>query len=162
MSCDCPFEWEPACKHAVAALMAYAARQPAAEIVVEDAADEAVAERAKRGRVEVVVEHRRGDPWYGSWWARSIRPSGRRRDGYSVQIRSLTERINLCDCADFTGNLLGTCKHVEAVLHHLRKRDPAGFEERSRTAPPHAQVTLAWEATPAPSVPRHAICACAG
>ncbi len=152
VSCDCPFEWEPACKHAVAALMAYAARQPAAEIEVEDAADEAVAERAKRGRVEVVVEHRRGDPWYGSWWARSIRPSGRRRDGYSVQIRSLTERINLCDCADFTGNLLGTCKHVEAVLHHLRKRDPAGFEERSRTAPPHAQVTLAWEATPAPSV----------
>jgi uncharacterized Zn finger protein len=31
VDCDCPFDWEPACKHAVATLLAYGARQPVSE-----------------------------------------------------------------------------------------------------------------------------------
>jgi hypothetical protein len=34
VDCSCPFDAEPACKHAVAALLAYAARQPVAEVEV--------------------------------------------------------------------------------------------------------------------------------
>ncbi len=41
---------------------------------------------------------------------------------YDVQIRSIEERANGCSCPDFLSNLLGTCKHVEAVLQRLRKR----------------------------------------
>jgi hypothetical protein len=41
---------------------------------------------------------------------------------YSVVLRSLTERVNSCDCPDFRSNLLGTCKHIEAVLLRLRDR----------------------------------------
>jgi SNF2 family DNA or RNA helicase len=51
---------------------------------------------------------------------------------YRVVLRSLTERVNSCDCPDFQSNLLGTCKHVEAVL--LRLRD--GRRSTLRWKPP--------------------------
>jgi hypothetical protein len=38
---------------------------------------------------------------------------------YSVEIRSLNERLNYCDCPDYYKNFLGTCKHVEKVLANL-------------------------------------------
>ena len=40
----------------------------------------------------------------------------RRTAKYRVEIRSLDEPINTCDCPDFTKSGLGTCKHVERVL----------------------------------------------
>jgi len=43
-------------------------------------------------------------------------------EAYHIEIRSLTELVNSCDCPDHRVNGLGTCKHVEAVLFHLRKR----------------------------------------
>ncbi len=38
---------------------------------------------------------------------------------YSVEIRSLNERLNYCDCPDYYKNFLGTCKHVEKMLANL-------------------------------------------
>ena len=32
---------------------------------------------------------------------------------YTVEIRSLRERINSCECQDYRINRLGTCKHIE-------------------------------------------------
>lgn len=43
-------------------------------------------------------------------------------DTYCIEIRSLTEHSNSCDCPDHSVNGLGTCKHVEAVLKHIQKR----------------------------------------
>lgn len=40
---------------------------------------------------------------------------------YRVELRSLTERINTCNCPDFRKNFLGTCKHIEKVLAGLPK-----------------------------------------
>lgn len=40
---------------------------------------------------------------------------------YCVEVRSLTDQINSCDCFDYRNNKLGTCKHVEHVLFRLRK-----------------------------------------
>ena len=37
---------------------------------------------------------------------------------YTVEIRSLRERINSCECQDYRINRLGTCKHIEGVRHH--------------------------------------------
>ena len=51
--------------------------------------------------------------------------------GYTVEIRSLRERINSCECHDYLTNRLGTCKHIEGVLHHLRSRN-RGLEEQGR------------------------------
>jgi len=41
---------------------------------------------------------------------------------YCVEIRSLIEPINSCDCPDHRINGLGTCKHVEALLYRLQHR----------------------------------------
>ncbi|MBQ7650360.1 MAG: DEAD/DEAH box helicase [Victivallales bacterium] len=35
---------------------------------------------------------------------------------YTVELRSLDERINTCTCKDFEKNQLGTCKHIESIL----------------------------------------------
>jgi len=152
VDCDCPFDWEPACKHAVAALLAYAEQQEVEDLEVGGAADEAVEERVRRGRSEVIVEHLSGDPWFGTWKARSVDAGSRSRGGYMVQIRSLGERTNLCGCPDFATNLLGTCKHVEAVLHQLRKRDGERFQALVEAGPPVAMIALAWDAEPEPTV----------
>lgn len=40
---------------------------------------------------------------------------------YKVALRSRTPGPNFCTCMDFKTNLLGTCKHIETILHNLRK-----------------------------------------
>ena len=39
---------------------------------------------------------------------------------YVVEIRSFGEQINSCECRDYRVNRLGTCKHVEGLVHRLR------------------------------------------
>jgi superfamily II DNA/RNA helicase len=41
---------------------------------------------------------------------------------YLVEIRSLTDPINSCNCPDYKVNTLGTCKHIEAVLYKLKEK----------------------------------------
>lgn len=41
---------------------------------------------------------------------------------YKVALRSADASANYCDCYDFKVNHLGTCKHIEAVFHHVRKK----------------------------------------
>ena len=56
---------------------------------------------------------------------------------YLVEIRTLSERDNSCDCPDFQINGLGTCKHVEAVLARSRRRAaPRRGREHGRSLPP--------------------------
>ncbi len=155
VDCSCPFDWEPACKHAVAALLAYGARQPVDEIDVESAADEAVVARAARGRTEVVVQHQEGDRWFGAWAAQSIESRDRGLPPWRVEIRSVGERMNHCTCPDFATNRLGTCKHIEAVLHKLRGRARHKFERMARQGPPIPVVHLAWDLPEAPQVRVH-------
>ena len=42
-----------------------------------------------------------------------------RKSAYTVSIRSTDNSRNFCTCYDFKTNRLGTCKHIEAVLHHV-------------------------------------------
>jgi hypothetical protein len=59
-----------------------------------------------------------------------------------VEIRSLTERENTCDCADFRVNGLGTCKHVEAVLLHIRCRVPQAARQAESAGSPLVEIYL--------------------
>jgi hypothetical protein len=152
VGCTCPFDLEPACKHAVAALLAYGARQPVAEMQVRGAADAAVEERATRARGEVQVRHVAGDAWFGAWDAWSLDPRVGAGHRYRVGIRSVGERVNHCTCPDFATNRLGTCKHVEAVLLRLRKRGPKRFVELAEKGPPVPVVHLAWDVPGAPRI----------
>ena len=35
---------------------------------------------------------------------------------YRVEIRSINEHLNYCNCPDFHKNFLGTCKHIEKII----------------------------------------------
>lgn len=50
---------------------------------------------------------------------------------YFVEIRSLTEFDNACECKDYLHNGLGTCKHIEAVLHRVASERVADPSQRS-------------------------------
>lgn len=150
-SCACD-DTAATCKHVVATLYSYAERQSEQEIV-GDAAQTAIRERSQRGKAEVRVRQLTGTLGFGDWEASSIRSSTHWQRGYRVQIRSLNERINYCNCPDLASNQLGTCKHIEAVLHQVAKHpDYAAAKAQGAPTP---FVYLAWGATAQPKVRLH-------
>jgi hypothetical protein len=80
--------------------------------------NEQIERRRQRGRDEIIrVENKGNHPVFSLFEVLSL--SGRR---YRVQIRSLQELNNTCTCQDYRTNLIGTCKHIEAVLLNLKKK----------------------------------------
>lgn len=74
---------------------------------------------------------------------------------YAVEIRDVAGRWFACECVDFAANGLGTCKHIEAVLLHLRARLRGKFKEavehgpdRPSLVPDPSQGTLRLEGDP--------------
>jgi superfamily II DNA or RNA helicase len=146
--CTCPFEDEPFCKHAVAALV-MAAGGPMAESEEADHGEwvppalprraEEVAARRTRGRRaardDLSVRSLDGERYFGRF---EVVPGEGR--GYRVEIRSFRHLHNWCSCPDFAGNLLGTCKHIEAVLWRLRKRAPKKTLRLASAPPPVSYV----------------------
>jgi len=132
-----------------------------ADASLGDAVAAAIDERVKRGRAEVSVEPAgghdgaaAGEPWFGSWRARSIGAgAGPIQTSWQVQIRSLTERANHCTCPDFATNQLGTCKHIEAVLHRIAKRKD--FKTVRSQPAPRPYVYLDWQRDDAPRIRLH-------
>ncbi len=148
--CECGFAEEPVCKHAVAILYSYATQLSDREEAIGSAMDTAIEERSKRGRSEVKVEHLSGEPWFGTWRAASLVSTTHRKQSYTVHIRSLHERSNYCTCPDLATNQLGTCKHIEAVLHKIRKR--RDYKKIQDLPPPFPFVYLAWDVADAPKI----------
>lgn len=73
------------------------------------------------------------------------------KEGRVVELgwdtRRLWAAVAGCTCPDFATNRLGTCKHIEAVVHALQKKGGA----RRRPAPVSV-VYLAWDVADAPRV----------
>lgn len=69
-----------------------------------------------------------------------------RTAAYRVELRSLDEPINTCNCPDFVKNGLGTCKHIERVLKFAARK--CGKSRQSTAAevfirrPRHVPVLL--------------------
>ena len=61
---------------------------------------------------------------------------------YRVEIRSLAELINSCDCPDHRINGLGTCKHIEATLERLQHRRMRAFDEAAGRGSPYIEIFL--------------------
>ena len=59
---------------------------------------------------------------------------------YHVEIRSLNEYINSCNCADYRGNELGTCKHIEFVLKQLPKKGARAYARAVATGSEQIEV----------------------
>ena len=62
---------------------------------------------------------------------------------YFVEIRDPKELRNSCTCKDFKVSGLGTCKHVERVLHGLREANGRAFERATKSESPRIEVYLA-------------------
>ncbi|MFZ5764495.1 MAG: DEAD/DEAH box helicase [Thermodesulfobacteriota bacterium] len=151
-ACDCNKDKETACRHQVAALFAYADQRDTTDQLLT-ATDSAIKERKKRGIAEVRVESMSGEPWFGSWRASSLSTASHFPRTYRVTIRSLHRRANYCTCPDFANNQLGTCKHVEAVLHKIRKHPD--YEQFHGQPAPFSYVYLAWDVEGAPKLRLH-------
>ncbi len=61
---------------------------------------------------------------------------------YLIEIRSLNEPVNSCNCPDHTVNRLGTCKHVEAVLHKIAKGQKRRFQTAALKGSPLVEIFL--------------------
>jgi len=144
--CSCPFDWEPFCKHAIAVLAVHF--KLTNSFVRVDAASAAEQEeleiRRRRGRAaNFKIRKLQGGRFLGVYCVGS--PSGR---SYDVEIRSLSETVNSCSCPDHAASMLGTCKHIEAVLQSLRRRAPREFECAAAEPPDIGQVLADYTDTP--------------
>jgi hypothetical protein len=100
--------------------------------------------RVQRGSTELFeVEPHPAARVYGKYDVGS--PSSRR---YEVEIRAVDAHQNGCSCPDFETNGLGTCKHIEAVLHWCRTRSFAAVGRATRSGPPAPFVYLATDGEP--------------
>ena len=78
---------------------------------------EQIERRRQRSQEEILkIANKGSHPLFSQFEVKSI--SGR---SYRVEIRSLEELQNTCTCPDYKTNLIGTCKHIEGVLIHLKK-----------------------------------------
>jgi len=149
VSCDCG-SGEEVCVHAIAVLYAYADQYGQERVSLGSAVDEAIQERVKKGRNEVKVKLLSGNLGFGTWQATSLVSSTHWQRSYQVQIRSLDQRVNYCTCPDLAGNRLGTCKHIEAVLHFARGRPD--YQRLKEQGCPVSFVHLAWESATRPVI----------
>ena len=153
ISCDCPNEGG-VCKHAIAALYSYAEQFGYNDDkILGSAVDEAILERVKKGRNEVSVKLISGNLGFGIWQATSIISATHRKKSYQVQIRSLDQRMNYCTCPDLATNRLGTCTHIEAVLHYAKNKPD--YKELKEAGCPVSFAYLAWESATRPVIRLH-------
>ena len=84
--------------------------------------EEEIRRRQWRGRTEI-AEVRPVDEQAGPFCDYTVTSSS--GSCYTVEIRSIRERINSCGCPDHRTNRLGTCKHIEGALRRLSRRVPS-------------------------------------
>lgn len=84
-------------------------------------------EQAAKATARVVrAEGEARDSFFGAF---EVESSQWKRHFYRVEVRSLADSVNSCDCQDHRMNQLGTCKHVERVLQSLARRRERQFRE---------------------------------
>lgn len=139
-ACSCPYDGDPLCKHGTVALFAHL-RQIEGEAAPEMPAR---AERRHSARKE-------------SWNIRNVGPDrylstfdvqGDAGHRYTVEVRDPGGLTNRCTCPDHRTSLLGTCKHIEAVLETLRRRAPVKMERLACGPPPFGQLLVRWDGPP--------------
>jgi hypothetical protein len=93
-------------------------------MIAREVAIQARRDRARREffKIEHVSPSKRGEP--ESKFLGLYRITSDNAREYDVLIRDPNpeHHVNRCSCLDYESNNLGTCKHVEAVLGHIRRR----------------------------------------
>ncbi len=103
-------------------------------MIAREVAVEARRSRARREffRIEHASPTTKGEPESNFLGLYKVRGENGRE--YDVLIRDPNpeHHVNRCSCLDYESNNLGTCKHVEAVLGYIRRRNASAL----RTARP--------------------------
>ncbi|MGH9345431.1 MAG: DEAD/DEAH box helicase [Terriglobia bacterium] len=86
--------------------------------------EQQIAERQERAAALPLKILKR--PPSGPYGDYSVKPESGKT--YKVAIRGLGLFENYCSCPDFAVNTLGTCKHIEALLLKLRRRNKKTLE----------------------------------
>ncbi|MFO0761877.1 MAG: DEAD/DEAH box helicase [Byssovorax sp.] len=151
-TCECGHRGGGPCRHAAAlALMLIGEAFPGAGkedagptsgVVPIPLADRERAVRRERGASELfnVVPLQRATS-YGRYRVES--PSSR---AYEVVIRALDAYHNGCTCPDLDTNLLGTCKHIEAVIHRITSKMGKRFARLAGEGPKVSYLHLDFSA----------------
>ena len=113
-------------------------RQPGSRGWLTTDADE-IERRRARGATEAfqIEPLPQGDDFFGIYQVGS--------DGgqtYRVEIRSLADFVNSCNCPDHRINGLGTCKHIEATLNRLQYRRKRAFKHAADKGSPYIEIFL--------------------
>ncbi len=66
---------------------------------------------------------------------------------YKVALRSNGVGLNFCTCMDFKTNALGTCKHIEAVLHTIENDPRLARLLTQRFTPQYSSIFLRYGKT---------------
>ena len=105
--------------------------------------EEQIVARQLRARKEAFKIEAQGRTLFGDYQVFS--PTSKRT--YRVALRGVGLFDNYCACPDYAVNTLGTCKHIEAVLLHLRSR-LGGKLEKSRYRRQHSTIYLDYREQP--------------
>jgi superfamily II DNA or RNA helicase len=107
--------------------------------------DEIERRRQRAATESIAVQSLRVDGFYGDFLAGGDAAG---RGAYRVEVRALERQDNTCNCMDFRKNGLGTCKHIEAVLSHLRAPGIRAYRRAAVSGSPFAEVYLARRGAP--------------
>lgn len=66
------------------------------------------------------------------------------RNSYKVSIRDNEHSFHFCSCYDFKTNGLGTCKHIEAVVHRIQKNRKLNQLYLKEHQPDYTSVYLSY------------------
>ena len=102
---------------------------------------EQIERRRERARTEILkISNKGGHPVFSQFEVKSVSGST-----YRIEIRSLDEMQNSCTCPDYKSNLIGTCKHIEAVLIHLEEGYGQELKKLAEQRPRGSQIYLHYE-----------------
>jgi hypothetical protein len=98
-----------------------------------------IARRQYRGQTEKFrIRNVGSDPYFSEFEVHSLESTS----CYRVEIRSLGDQINSCDCPDYSNNELGTCKHIEHVLFRLQKKGVKLFKHTEAVGSHFTEIYL--------------------
>ena len=63
---------------------------------------------------------------------------------YKVAIRDEKNGLNFCSCPDFKVSILGTCKHIEYMLHILKKKNSNKKYFKEGYIPEYSSISLRY------------------
>ncbi|MBK8870738.1 MAG: SWIM zinc finger family protein [Elusimicrobia bacterium] len=152
--CECPFDWEPLCKHAVAALLEWSkedrdepsdaaemkpkAPSPNAYLLDVERVERAARQSSAKSQ-DLRIDRRPAQSLLGEYRV----GSSAKGQTYTVTVRDARWENASCTCPDYRVNELHLCKHIERVREKLSTRSALARLEQEAAALRHISLYVA-------------------